>query len=116
VVGFDGTDGALRALDVAVQLVGYGSTITVVSVASGPEDRAGTALADARERLLERFVAASYLLRQGEPAMELVSAAGEVDADLIVVGRRAGRNGANDPGSVSADVVRTASCDVLVVG
>jgi nucleotide-binding universal stress UspA family protein len=41
----------------------------------------------------------------------------DIDADVIVVGRRGlkDRNGAG-PGSVSADVVRRAGCDVLVVG
>lgn len=116
VVGFDGTDGARRALDAAAQLVGYGSTLTVVTVGARPEP-ATVALGEAREHLLERLVAATYVLRRGEPAAELVSAASELDADLIVVGRRGGPNGGGaSPGSVSADVVQRAACDVLVVG
>jgi 2-phospho-L-lactate transferase/gluconeogenesis factor (CofD/UPF0052 family) len=33
IVGFDGTEGAQRALASAIQLMGYGSTLTVVTVA-----------------------------------------------------------------------------------
>jgi nucleotide-binding universal stress UspA family protein len=109
VVAYDGSEPALRALDAAAQLTGYGSTLTVVSIAPGDEGR--EVLADARERLLGRGVTARYITRFGEPADEIVEAARELEADLIVVGRR------TPPvdGSVSAEVVRTAASDVLVV-
>lgn len=115
IVGFDGTDGAQRALESAAELMGYGSTLTVVTVADEGGNGASLTLASAREFLLGRLVTATYVQRIGDPAEELVGAAGELGADLVVVGRRGGKNGVQ-PGSVSADVVRLAPCDVLVVG
>ena len=45
-----------------------------------------------------------------------MAAAGELGSDLVVIGRRAG-GGTDDPlpGSVSAEVLRDAPCDVLVI-
>jgi nucleotide-binding universal stress UspA family protein len=117
VVGFDGTEGAHRALDAAAELMGYGSTMTVVRVRrDGPDDERDP-LDTARDLLIERLITARYEQRIGDPADEIVGVARDIDADVIVVGRRGpkDRNGAG-PGSVSADVVRRASCDVLVVG
>lgn len=112
-VGFDGSEPAARALDTAADLVGYGSTLAVVTVLTGFADRA-TATA-AREQLLRRHVEANYHEVLGEPADELVQKAEELGADLIVVGR-----GGRSPirrllGSVSTRVLRRAPCDVLVV-
>ena len=109
VVGFDGSDSAHRALERAAALAGYGSTLTVVSVATG--DGGANALTAARDSLVARLVPATYLQPVGDPAEELVAAAREVGADVVVVGRRHG----NPLGSVSAEVVRHAPCDVLVV-
>lgn len=117
IVGFDDTEGALRALEAAAELIGYGSTLTVVTVSPEGDSGGRDVLTQAREFLLRKLVTASYVNRIGEPAEELVAAAGELAADLVVVGRRGGRNAAHpEPGSVSADVVRLAPCDVLVVG
>lgn len=117
IVAFDGTDGGHRALEAAVQLMGYGSTLTVVTVAPEGDSGGRDTLATAREFLLEKLVTATYVLRLGEPAEELVAAADELGVNLVIVGRRGGRNGdGHEPGSVSADVVRHAPCDVLVVG
>ena len=118
IVGFDGTEGARRALDAATQLMGYGSTLTVVRVRrEGPSDDERDPLDAARDLLIERLITARYEQRVGDPADEIVGVARDLDADVIVVGRRGPkeRNGAG-PGSVSADVVRRAGCDVLVVG
>jgi nucleotide-binding universal stress UspA family protein len=115
VVGFDGSQGAQRALDAAVHLIGYGSALTVVSVDAEGEPTASDALAAARAWLLDRLVTATYVRRAGDAAAELVTAAAELDADLLVVGRRS-EDGESVPGSVSAEVVRRAFCDVLVVG
>ena len=117
IVGFDGSEGAQRALHAAAQLVGYGSTLTVVSVSSDGDSTAPVALAEARELLLDRLVTATYVRRVGDAADELVAVAEELDADLIVVGRRGEEESREPlPGSVSADVVGRAACDVLVVG
>ena len=115
VVGYDGTEGARRALEAAAQLIGYGSTLTVVSVRSGDAPEPQDVLAEARAWLLDRLVTATYIRRRGDAAGELVAAATELEADLVVVGRR-GVDGEPAPGSVSVEIVRRADCDVLVVG
>ena len=116
VLAYDGSEPSIRALDTAAQLVGYGSTLTVVSIAPGTNGDgrvvlADAVLADARDRLLGKQIVARYIARSGVPADEIVEAARELDADLIVVGRR------TPPAdeSVSARVVRDAAGDVLVV-
>jgi len=115
-VGFDGSASAWRALDVAAQLTGYGSTLSVVSVAHEGNSGESSLLDAAHEHLLEQHVTATYVRKIGEPAEELVAAARELAADLVVVGRRgAGSDGVPLPGSVSAEVVREAPCDVLVI-
>jgi nucleotide-binding universal stress UspA family protein len=115
-VGFDGSDASWRALDVAAGMIGYGSTLAVVSVARDGNGSVHVLFEKARERLLGHQVTATYIEKVGTPAEELVAAARELDMDLVVVGRRSG--GGSDeplPGSVSADVVRDAPCDVLVI-
>jgi nucleotide-binding universal stress UspA family protein len=115
VVGFDGSQGARRALDAAAHMIGYGSALTVVSVEPSGESTTPDVLAEARSWLLDRLVTATYVHRAGDPADQLVAAATELHADVLVVGRR-GVDGEPAPGSVSAEVVRRALCDVLVVG
>jgi nucleotide-binding universal stress UspA family protein len=114
-VGYDGSEPAERALERAADLTGYGSTLTVVTVAAEEADDAQGLLSRARELLLHRHVPASYVERSGAPAAELVGAAAALEADLVVVGRRSRSLRRLVLGSVSADVVRDAPCDVLVV-
>jgi len=109
-VGYDGSDAATRALDVAADLVGYGSTLEVVAVRTDESDHLLTE--DAREQLQRRLVEAAYHETSGEPAKQLIKKAHELRADLLVIGRR---NGSPLLGSVSSKVVRRANCDVLVV-
>jgi nucleotide-binding universal stress UspA family protein len=109
-VGYDGSEAAARALEVAVSLAGYGSTLTVVTVKTDASDE--SAARDARQQLQQRLVQAGYHETTGEPAKQLVKKARELGADLLVVGRR---NGRPLLGSVSSKVVRRAGCDVLVV-
>jgi nucleotide-binding universal stress UspA family protein len=61
-------------------------------------------------------VTAEFLVWQGDPGGSIAAAAEAEGADLVVVGTR-GRSGAGRMllGSVSAHVVRHASCPVLVV-
>ncbi|MGZ8703030.1 MAG: universal stress protein [Gaiellaceae bacterium] len=112
-VGYDGSDAAARALDVAADLAGYGSTLAVVTVHTGEPDRATAAAA--RERLLRRHVQARYVETGGEPADALLDKARELEAELIVIGRSNGGMRPAPIGSVSFEVVRDAPCDVLVV-
>jgi nucleotide-binding universal stress UspA family protein len=121
VVGFDGSEASEHALEAAADLAGYGSSLAVVSVAHGPfsepADRARSEvlLARARARLQRRQVTARYLGPVGDAAQQLIEAVQELDADLLVVGRRNGRARHRLLGSVSSKVVRGAPCDVLVI-
>lgn len=115
VVGYDGSGTSQRALLAAADLVGYGSTLTVVSVHPKAAPSAGKAIDQAREHLLRRQVSALYLDPHGEPADEIVGAARALDADLVVVGRAKRALRGLKLGSVSAEVLRRAPCDVLVV-
>ena len=112
-VGYDGSDAAERALDAAADLAGYGSTLAVVTVHAGEPD--GSTTAAARERLLRRHIGARFHETVGEPADALLDKAQELEADLIVLGRRNGGPRSVPIGSVSSQVVRNARCDVLVV-
>ena len=69
-VGYDGSDAARRALDVAADLAGYGSTLAVVTVrTNGSGD---SVAAGAREQLKRRLVEAGYHETAGDPAKLLV--------------------------------------------
>ena len=111
-VGYDGTDSGRRALAAAVELAGYASTVSVAAVASGNGDaaEASVLLGEARGELVRQHVVGRYYDSSGDPAEALVEKARELRADLVVVGRTLG-SGA----SVSAQVGRSASCDVLIV-
>jgi nucleotide-binding universal stress UspA family protein len=115
-VGYDGSSSAQRALDAAARLIGYGSTLTVASVAPFGADSAESTLLEARERLLQQHISATYLRLAGDAADELVDAVQVLGADLIVVGARS-QNGHLELGlgPVSGDVLDRAPCDVLVV-
>jgi nucleotide-binding universal stress UspA family protein len=112
-VGYDGSDAAERALDAAADLAGYGSTLAVVTVHT--DEPNGSTMALAREQLLGRHIGARFLETVGEPADELLEKAQELEADLIVLGRRNGGPRSVAIGAVSSQVVRNARCDVLVV-
>jgi nucleotide-binding universal stress UspA family protein len=115
-VGYDDSEAARRALDRAADLAGYGSHLTVVSVERDEGPMLGAVLDNARMRLIERHVPATYLQPGGEPADAIVAAAEEIAADLVVVGRRShGPLRRSELGSVSAAVARRAPCEVLVV-
>ena len=62
-------------------------------------------------------VPAETLLREGDPAAEIVAAARERDADLVVLGTRGrGRLATFLLGSTAEQVVRGAHCPVVTVG
>jgi nucleotide-binding universal stress UspA family protein len=102
-LAYDGSDASRRALDAAADLVGYGSTLTVVGL-----EAAGAALVEARERLLRRHVVA----RIAGTTDELEEAVRDHGPDLLVVGRGAADGAAAD---ALGAVVRSAPCDVLIV-
>ena len=111
-VGYDGTDAGRRALAAAAELAGYASTVSVAAVASGngAAAEASVLLGEARGELVRRHIVGRYLDSSGDPAEALVEKARELRADLVVVGRTLGSEA-----SVSAQVGRSAPCDVLIV-
>ena len=76
-------------------------------------ERALKALEDAREYLSSHGVKAGEVIRVGEPALEVIHAAREVGADILIVGVEAADPGSGD-GFVKA-VLRESPCSVLVV-
>ncbi len=133
VLGFDGSDHARRALQRAAELAGPATTVSVVAATPvlpltagrgpgyqpvDPEDEAerDRALEEARAFLAERGVPVEIVRAAGDAATAIVDTAGEVGADIVVVGTR-GLTVAERLvlGSVSTRVIHHAPCDVLVV-
>jgi nucleotide-binding universal stress UspA family protein len=101
-VAYDGSEGSRRALDAAMEVMGYGSTLAVVgAVTAFSRDP----LAEASRYLTARHVLARYIDGNGHPAETILSTAADLDADVIVLAAN---------GSLES-VVRGAPCDVLVV-
>jgi nucleotide-binding universal stress UspA family protein len=129
VVGYDGSEAAMRAVERAAVLAGDQSRLVVIGVAE-PYPRSGITIPanrDAfelqrRRRELEaasRFLAnrgieAETVTERGDAADVLVAASR--DADLLIVGsRKLNRFERLLLGSVSSKLVHDAECDVLVV-
>ena len=131
IVGSDGTPSSLYAVDRAHAVAAEAEAQVVVVSAYSPKvaamegDRklvadASTAheamrttvqhLTSDRVRRIEQRVVA------GDPAQALLDVAGNNPANLIVVGNRGlGARDGDNLGSVPAEVVRNAVCDVLIV-
>jgi nucleotide-binding universal stress UspA family protein len=129
VVGYDGSDGSRRALARVRELTIDYRALVIVAVApvirsagmgvdlGGPRLNTERLLEDARE-LLDGCDGAAIETRAavGDPATVLTDIAREVDAQLVVVGRRGGDFVRRTLlGSVAQRVVQEAPCDVLVV-
>ena len=130
VVGFDGSDAARRGLAYVGELAAEARNVVVVTVTPDLGSSSITSETLARddfdaERLLDEAVAlladtdGTTIERRaatGDPARVLVDVTREVDADLLIVGRRGADFVARTLlGSVAQRVVEQASCDVLVV-
>lgn len=143
VVGVDGSEHALRAVDTAAKLaLGTGAALVLVTASVLPfildeeleaygrvehvrKEELRRLLVDPRPPCLdvarERAVAAGVkdvqtVVAQGDPAEEIVAVANKAAAGLIIVGRRGtGRIADLVFGSVSQKTVRLASCPVMVV-
>jgi nucleotide-binding universal stress UspA family protein len=120
---------ALQAIDLAQQ---YGATIHVLHVVdedfrtrigefTGADDeleRRGEQAIERIERMVTAHdVAVETALETGDPATTIVEYAGDIDADVIVLGTH-GRSGVERRliGSVAERVVRRSPCPVLTVG
>lgn len=131
VIGYDGSEAAQHALGRIQRWASPEASLIIVAVTpSVASPGLGAELADERLEAEAALQEASELLRDagqlgpietrtatGDPAEVLMQIVREVDADLLVVGRR-GRDFLSRAllGSVAERVVRSAPCDVLVVG
>jgi len=135
-VGVDGSELSLVALDLAADLAGaLGAALTVAQVVEsveafplGPEtaaaaegeeeapDRAAAALEPVVAPVRERGLTVQVRTAEGDPAPTLLAMADEVGADLVVVGTR-GRGGPGELllGSVARAVAGAAVRPTLVV-
>ena len=128
-VGYDGSDGARRALELAATLARHDDQVSVVAVAEGipllghastlpspeQEDARQGQLLEAERVLGAHGVASSLVRRSGDPATAILELADEQDVDLVVLGTR----GVSTVerwliGSVSSKVLQHAACSVLV--
>jgi nucleotide-binding universal stress UspA family protein len=124
-VAYDGSEAARRALAHAADLARPDDRLTVVNVM--PEPGVSASIGAPSERLrqqqvlddagrfpAERGLQARTLALIGNAASEILAAAEQVDADVVVLARRRGP-ASHLLGSTSSHVVRSARCDVLVV-
>ncbi len=132
-VAHDGSKSSEKALKKAFQIAEtFGSSLTVLSVI--PElyltelmevDRArilDTMTRETREMMekiktkSKRLKSLKTVIKQGDPADEVLKTAEKMKADVIITGSH-GRHGAQRflLGSVSSKIVDHAECDVLVV-
>ena len=140
IVGTDGSESALKAVDRAAELATASRALLVVVCAYSPvparavaaisvqqgDPRVGQVLGtdlaeDALQAATQRAEAAgaggvTVVLSEDDPAQALLAQASERDADLIVVGNR-GINTLSGRllGSVPVDMAHRAPCDVLIV-
>lgn len=125
VCGIDFSEGAERALEVALELASAASSpLTLVHVcepgALELDDRhlraCEVALSGVVARHRHRRIEVVTVLRRGAPWTKLDNVAAEVGATLIVVGRHgAGRGRGDGLGSVADHLVRLASRPALIV-
>ena len=125
-VAYDGSSAARRALAHTAELANGDARISVVNVMheSGvsarlepPAERRrqDEILGDAERYLADCGIQGRMLARVGDnTAHQILRAADEVAADVVVVARRRGP-AAHVLGSTSSRIVHSANCDVLVV-
>ncbi len=114
-VAYDGSEQAKRALDIALHLAGgTDRRLVILTVDDGRDDRAAASF-EAAALAKEQRVDAKRLLVRGHAAEEILKAAQEEDADLILIGAY-GRSRflAALFGSTVDDVVHNAVIPVMV--
>jgi nucleotide-binding universal stress UspA family protein len=137
VVSTDGTPFAMRAVEAAFRFAKRDhAKIIVISVIDtsvladfageppGPrrkverelEINAEEAVAKVGKLASEWGVDAEMIVKKGRPYIEIVTAATQAEADLIVMGKRSGHRAGRHPvGGVTQRVVEDADCAVLIV-
>ncbi len=134
-IAYDGSEQADKALREAFAIAGktVGASITIVTVVpdlcigdvSASECEAIVKVMDVdakgsvkkvAERLAVKGIMAEHIIRHGNPSEELLRAADEIGANLIVIGSHGKHAGERFFfGSVSTRVMEHCRCNVLVV-
>ena len=129
-IAVDGSEVSQRALERVATFMREEAEVALVTVArpiyrdprytgyADPtdEEEQRKVLFAARDLLERAGIAATGLAPVGDPADEILKAAKQVDAELIVMGARSlGTIERLVLGSVSTKVMHEASCDVLIV-
>ncbi|MGI9608458.1 MAG: universal stress protein [Acidimicrobiales bacterium] len=129
VVGYDGTDRAMRAVQEASNIAEMsGGTMHVVTAVpkdevhdfgDGSDRRVMSDVEIANDRLDRvaddfRHLRVSTAAVEGGPARVLINEARSLDADVIVVGNKNVQGVARVFGSVAEDVAHRAPCAVLI--
>jgi nucleotide-binding universal stress UspA family protein len=123
VVGTDGSDSSFSAVDRAAEVAHESGAKLVILCAYGDDYKligpgpSQDAVRTASERAAAHGASnVEQVVVEGEPVKSLVSAVGERNADLLVVGNKGlNRIAGRLLGSVPADVSKRAPCDVLIV-
>ncbi len=122
-VGYDGSEGAVRALITATALARRSRDVELAVVNVRPagqsaieEEQQDALLGTARQIVAQQKTITVTLRRQGAPGRELIETARAVKADLLIVGSRGrGRLTSALLGSVSCQVAATAPTPVMIV-
>jgi nucleotide-binding universal stress UspA family protein len=142
-VAVDGSENSERALDFAIDFAEkYGAALTVMNVSESsavaavpsgmgayPGDSMVSAARDfhkfhvgildkamARTKAAKPNLSVTLMLREGNPASEIVAASKEGGFDVVVVGHRGvGKMRGLFMGSISEKVVHTAPCTVIII-
>jgi nucleotide-binding universal stress UspA family protein len=123
-VAADGSSRAGAVLQVATTFADQtGAALQAVTVerchAGEPLDLARATPAAQTGRIqsqVTRMLAVPLAIRHGEPADQIVAAAGELETDVLVVGcHRGGPAGVIEAGSTARQVIHRAPCSVLTV-
>jgi nucleotide-binding universal stress UspA family protein len=129
-IAVDGSDASQRALERVARFLKEGAAVALVTVArpiyrqppftgyADPkdEDEQRQVLYAARDVLEREGIAATGLAPVGDPADEILRAAKQVEAELIVLGARSlGSVERLVLGSVSTKVMHESDADVLIV-
>ncbi|MFQ5885532.1 MAG: universal stress protein [Thermoplasmata archaeon] len=128
-VGYDGSEGAKKAIDRAVSMVKEGDQIVVVFVLPPTkieefegfdtdltEERARGLLDEVVESLDRKGVPVTVSIKEGDVADEITKFGAELDCDLIVVGSYGlSKVGAFALGNVAEKVAKKSTRPVLLV-
>jgi nucleotide-binding universal stress UspA family protein len=129
VVGYDGSERALRAVEQAADLAtAVGSSVHIVTAVNKEEIHEFGSSSDkmylsttqiARDQLINiaaklQHLNVSIAAVKGSPAQVLIKEASAIDADLIFVGNRNVQGIGRVLGSVAEDVAHKAPCAVLI--